>query len=391
MAQMGRRVTTTESNFIGTSEEMGRVESEIRDASRCDARVLITGESGVGKEIAARTIHRSSRNAHLPIVTINCAGIPDSLLESELFGHIRGSFTDAYRDRVGLLEQANGGGTVFLDEVGEMSPRMQALLLRFLENGEIQPVGAGGGPRTLANVRVISATNRDLWKSVESHDFRDDLYYRLNVIRIDIPPLRERREDIAGLLHYFLTHFSEQHRVAVPELAPETLARLVDYDWPGNVRQLKNVVERLTVRRRAGSIALEDLPVEIVGTPAAHDRTRRERRASPSVSVVESLFTLMTEQHEPFWTTVYSPFMSRDLTRSDLRQIVARGFQQAGNYKALAQLFNVAPGEYRRFLNFLRTHGCDVRFQLVGALSGRQFSGGAQPYAQAAERSYPSH
>jgi len=165
----------------------------------------------------------------------------------------------------------------------------------------------------------------------------------------------------------------------------------VDYDWPGNVRQLKNVVERLTVRRRAGSIALDDLPVEIQGTPAVHDRTQRERRAAPSVSVADSLFTLMTQQRETFWTTVYSPFMSRDLTRRDLREIVARGFQQTGNYKALAQLFNVAPGEYRRFLNFLRTHGCDVRFQLVGALSGRQFSGGAQPYAQAADRYYPSY
>ena len=269
-----------------------------------------------------------------------------------------------------------------------MSPRMQALLLRFLENGEIQPVGAAGGPRTCLNVRVISATNRDLWKSVESRDFRDDLYYRLNVIRIDIPPLRERREDVAALLHHFLTDFSAQHHVTVPELAPETLTRLLEYDWPGNVRQLKNVVERLTVRRRAGSIALDDLPVEILGTPSAGDLTRRERRASPLPSVVELLFAQMTQQHEPFWTTVYSLFMARDLTRSDLRQIVARGFQQTGNYKALAQLFNVAPGEYRRFLNFLRTHGCDVRFQLIGTMSAHQFSGGAQPYAQAADRPY---
>jgi DNA-binding NtrC family response regulator len=372
-------------NFIGTSAAMRRVEAEITDASRCDARVLITGESGVGKEIAARSIHQNSRAAHKPIVTINCAGIPDSLLESELFGHVRGSFTDAYRDRVGLLEQAHGGGTVFLDEVGEMSPRMQVLLLRFLENGEIQPVGASA-VRTCVKVRVISATNRDLWQSVCSHDFRDDLYYRLNVFRIEIPPLRARREDIPGLLRHFFTFYAEQHRLAVPELMPDALAKLVTYEWPGNVRQLKNIVERLTVRRRSDSIGIADLPIEI-GAAVTAEKGRVERRAtSRNASSVESLLEQMMQKHEPFWTAVYPLFMARDLTRTDLREIVSRGFQQTGNYKALAQLFNVAPGEYRRFLNFLRTHGCDVRFQIPAAITGRQFSGGAQPFAQAADR-----
>jgi two-component system response regulator AtoC len=378
---MGHRMT----NLIGTSAAMRRVEADITDASRCDARVLITGESGVGKEIAARSIHQMSRAAHKPIVTINCAGIPDSLLESELFGHVRGSFTDAYRDRVGLLEQAHGGGTVFLDEVGEMSPRMQVLLLRFLENGEIQPVGAAA-VRTCVNVRVISATNRDLWQSVGSRDFRDDLFYRLNVFRIEIPPLRARREDIPGLLRHFFTLYSEQHRLDVPELTPEALARLVACEWPGNVRQLKNIVERLTVRRRSDSIGVADLPAEI-GAASAGEKARVERRAAPAdISPVESLLTQMMQKREPFWTAVYPLFMARDLTRTDLREIVSRGFQQTGNYKALAQLFNVAPGEYRRFLNFLRTHGCDVRFQIPGAVAGRQFSGCVQPFAQAADR-----
>jgi DNA-binding NtrC family response regulator len=378
---MGHRMT----NFIGTSAAMRRVEAEITDASRCDARVLITGESGVGKEIAARSIHQMSHAAHKPIVTINCAGIPDSLLESELFGHVRGSFTDAYRDRVGLLEQAHGGGTVFLDEVGEMSPRMQVLLLRFLENGEIQPVGASA-VRTCVKVRVISATNRDLWQSVCSRDFRDDLYYRLNVFRIEIPPLRARREDIPGLLQHFFTFYGEQHRLAVPELMADALAKLVTYEWPGNVRQLKNIVERLTVRRRSDSIGVADLPIEI-GAAVTAEKGRVERRAtSRNASSVESLLEQMMQKHEPFWTAVYPLFMARDLTRTDLREIVSRGFQQTGNYKALAQLFNVAPGEYRRFLNFLRTHGCDVRFQIPGAITGRQFSGAAQAFAQAADR-----
>jgi len=322
-------------------------------------------------------------------VTINCAGIPDSLLESELFGHVRGSFTDAYRDRLGLFEQANGG-TVFLDEVGEMSPRMQALLLRFLENGEIQPVGGTPGVRNAVNVRVISATNRDLWQSVVAHDFRDDLYYRLNVIRIDIPPLRERREDIPGLLRHFFTMFSDLHGVPVPELGPGTLEKLTAYNWPGNVRQLKNIAERVTVRRSAGPITPFDLPSEII-TPMNGGTARPaggSTRTEPSA--VESLLAQMMQKREPFWTAVYPLFMARDLTRTDLREIVSRGFQQTGNYKALAALFNVAPGEYRRFLNFLRTHGCDVRFQIAGAMISRQFSGGPQPLAQAADRSYSS-
>ena len=181
-------------NFIGISAPIKAVRAELEEAARSDAKVLLTGESGVGKEVASRVIHQLSRRAHLPFVAINCVGIPESLLESELFGHVRGSFTGAYRDRMGVLERAHRG-TLLMDEVCEMGLRMQGLLLRFLETGDIQPVGSDRPPAGL-DVRIIAATNRDPFELVRSKSFREDLYYRLNVIDIMIPPLRERREDI---------------------------------------------------------------------------------------------------------------------------------------------------------------------------------------------------
>src|SRR6187401_1199961 len=188
--------------MVGVSAAIRDVEDEVDHAARSDAKVLITGESGVGKEIVARLIHERSGRSRGPLVTINCAGFPDSLLESELFGHVKGSFTDAHRDKRGWLEAANGG-TIFMDEVGEMSMRMQALLLRFLETGEIQPVGSLT-PRRALDVRIISATNRGLPGQVESGAFRSDLYYRLNVVHLKIPPLRQRRDDILPLTLHFL-------------------------------------------------------------------------------------------------------------------------------------------------------------------------------------------
>src|ERR1700682_4799518 len=240
--------------FIGASVAVRAIGRNIECAARSDAKVLITGESGVGKEIVAGLIHQKSRRARMPLVTINCAGIPDSLLESELFGHVRGSFTDAYRDKPGWLERAPGG-TIFLDEVGEMTLRMQALLLRFLENGEMQRVGSDR-PQTKADVRVIAATHKRLHKKLAKKPLRSDLYYRLNVVHMAIPPLRERRDDIPLLVAHFVPELSERHHVEPPCVPDDVVTTLTAYDWPGNVRELKNVIERLVVRNQTGVITL---------------------------------------------------------------------------------------------------------------------------------------
>jgi transcriptional regulator with PAS, ATPase and Fis domain len=339
--------------LLGVSAAIRAVDAEIGYATRSDAKVLITGESGVGKEVVARLIHQGSRRAHMPLVAINCAGVPDSLLESELFGHVKGSFTDAYRDRPGLLEMADGG-TIFLDEVAEMTLRMQALLLRFLENGEIQRVGAAS-INSRVDVRIIAATNRQPLDRIASKDFREDLYYRLNVIHITIPPLRARREDVPEFLEYFLRLYSVQHGIEPPKLEPEALDRLVAYDWPGNVRELKNAAERLIVRARSGVLTVADLPAGI--------HARRRPTAAASASMVDLLFERMVSRGESFWSVVHAPFMARDLTRDDLRAILQKGLEQTGgNYQVLATLFNMAPGDARRFLNFLRKHECYVPF-----------------------------
>src|ERR671923_1976558 len=189
--------------LIGTSAAVTELKEEIQRIARSDAKVLITGESGVGKELVAHLVHAESPRKSRPFVAVNCAGLPETLLESELFGHVKGSFTGAYRDKPGKLQMAHRG-TLFLDEVGEMSLRMQALLLRFLETGEIQSVGAHQAS-TVANVRVIAATNRNLAERVSAGEFREDLLYRLRVIHIHVPPLRERREDVPLLIEYLLT------------------------------------------------------------------------------------------------------------------------------------------------------------------------------------------
>ena len=334
------------------------IEQEIECAARSDAKVLITGESGVGKEVVANLIHQRSRRHLAPFVALNCAGVPDSLLESELFGHAKGSFTDAYRDKRGLIESANHG-TIFLDEVGEMTPRMQAVLLRFLENAEVQRLGSST-PHVTVDVRVIAATNRSLIECVADKRFREDLYYRLNVILIPVPPLRERVEDIPALLAHFVRVSSDAMRVPEPRLLDETVARLIAHTWPGNVRELKNVVERLVVRARNGVIPAADLPKDIAGpllTVTASTECASVKR------VPESLYERMTVGGESFWTVVYEPFMSRDLTREDLRAIVSRGLAETkGSYKLLLEVFNLAPSDYKRLLGILRKYQCHMPF-----------------------------
>jgi transcriptional regulator with PAS, ATPase and Fis domain len=348
-------------SLIGTSAAARYLEQEISDAARSDAKVLLTGESGVGKEVVARSIHEQSRRRGVKLVALNCAAVPDSLLESELFGHVRGSFTGAYRDKPGLLELANSG-TIFLDEIGETSLRMQALMLRFLENGEIWRIGADRVQAT-TDVRVIAATNRDLADRIAQREFRADLYYRLNVLHIKIPPLRERRDDIPLFLDHFLRAYADRHLTPAPELTAAAHAALIAYDWPGNVRELKNVIERLVVRRRSGPLDEPDLPSEVLGLSRRPSTTANSGEATPVRTRADELYDRMVVQGESFWSAVHPLFTARDMTRDDLRAIISRGLTQTrGSYRLVLQLFNMPAEDYKAFLNFLRKHQCHMPF-----------------------------
>jgi transcriptional regulator with GAF, ATPase, and Fis domain len=348
----------THVQLIGRSAETIALQQEIERVARSDAKVLITGESGVGKEIVARAIHSRGPRAAAVFAPVNCAGLPETLLESELFGHVRGSFTGAYRDKPGKLETAHNG-TAFLDEVGEMTLRMQGLLLRFLETGELQKVGADGAGRNV-NVRIIAATNRDLRDMIRQGTFREDLFYRLNVIHIVVPPLRERRDDIPLLANHFLTTFVAQNRSPITGISAEAMQVLVEYSWPGNVRELENAIERLVVTVPGPIINVDDLPPEFRIHDRVNLRPKRERRRT----VADDLYRRMVEQHESFWVTVYPLFMDREITRSNVREVIRRGLEEArGNYKIVARLFNMEARDYKRFLNFLRKHDCQLPFK----------------------------
>ena len=345
--------------LVGESPALESTRAEIEYASRCDAKVLITGESGVGKEVVAHLIHARSRRQHAPMVTVNCAALTESLLETELFGHVRGSFTGAVRDRSGVLELGNRG-TVFMDEIGETTPRMQGLLLRFLETGEIQRVGADR-PDARVDVRIIAATNRNLLASVQEKTFREDLFYRLNVVHIRIPPLRDRLEDVPLLLDRFINQFTREYQRPMVRVSRAALDRLVRYSWPGNVRELKNAAERLVIRNESGTIEPGDLPPEIMDPPPEAAPPRAAAPAAPSR--VEALFARMVDNRESFWMSVYPLFMARDLTRDDVRELVRRGLERtSGSYRVLTQLFNMPADDYKRFLNFLRKHQCQTDF-----------------------------
>jgi transcriptional regulator with GAF, ATPase, and Fis domain len=362
-----------EIRLVGKSEVIRLIEADAEIAARSDAKVLITGETGVGKEVVARLIHHRSPRAGAPLVTLNCAGLPDSLLESELFGHVRGSFTGAYRDKPGLLEMAPNG-TLFLDEVGEMSTRMQVVLLRFLESGEIQRVGADRS-HTRVNVRLITATNRDLESQIASGAFREDLFFRLNVIRMAIPPLRDRAEDIPLLVNYFLNSYRQVHHTTATEIAPDAMDALVAHRWPGNVRELKNVVERIVLRATGQVVGLLDLPADVLraagGAPTHHlGNGKSDTNHKPSQA--QELTALMLDHGESFWSAVYPLFIARDLTRRDLREIVQAGLERTnGNYRMLVQFFNMPTTDYKRFLSFLRKHDCHLPFQRFRAVPAR--------------------
>ena len=251
--------------IVGNSPPMQEVYKTVGKVAKADATVLITGESGTGKELVAEALHYNSNRRSGPMVKVSCAALPETLLEAELFGHEKGSFTGAVRRQTGKFVEADGG-TIFLDEVGDMSARTQAKVLRVLEAGEVEPVGA---PRVRqVNVRVIAATNRDLTEAIRENRFREDLFFRLNVVPIRTPPLRERAEDIADLVEHFTRRFCERDHCRPRRFGSSALALLKARSWPGNVRELKNLVERVLIMTDADPIDAKDLPPEARVSPA---------------------------------------------------------------------------------------------------------------------------
>ncbi len=249
-------------DLVGRAPEMQKIFRRVSKLAATDATVLITGESGTGKELTARALHTLSRRSGGPFVAVNCAAIPEGLLESEFFGADKGAYTGADRNRIGRFEAA-AGGTLFLDEIGELPLSIQPKLLRVLQEGTYTRVGGVREQRT--DVRLVAATNRNLQEEVSGNRFREDLYYRLNVVPIELPPLRERREDIPILVQHFLELHSRRHGIQVTKPQPRLLKALVDFAWPGNARELANVVERLILLSDEGVLSYEDLPPELRG------------------------------------------------------------------------------------------------------------------------------
>ena len=318
-----RRLQATiniEHDMVGASPAMRSVYQFIARVAPADSTVLIQGESGTGKELVARAIHRNSRRAGKPFLAVNCAAITETLLESEMFGHERGAFTGAVAQKRGKLETA-AGGTVFLDEIGEMAPPLQAKFLRVLQEHEFERVG---GTRPIqTDIRVVAATNRDPAEMVRTGAFRQDLYYRLNVVSMTIPPLRERRADIAPLANYFLHRFARRCNRPVYALSPEALETLVRHNWPGNVRELENAIERAVVMGASGFILPEDLPEALLEI---------DERTDPATSA--------------------APF--HEAVNEAKRQMILKTFEQAGgSCTEAARMLGLHPNYLHRLIRNL--------------------------------------
>jgi DNA-binding NtrC family response regulator len=273
-------------SIIGKSPKMRELFETVAHIRDLGANVLIAGESGTGKELVARALHQSSARAAAPFVALNCAAIPETLLESELFGYMRGAFTDAKKDRRGLFQEASGG-VLFLDEISEIPVNLQAKLLRAIQEKEVRPLGANQVEKV--DARVISASNRDLETLVQEGRFRQDLYYRLNVIRLDLPPLRERLDDIPLLVDHFIQKFSRETRREVTGIEADALAVLMKYRWPGNVRELEHTIERAVLLGKENRITLKNLPSQIAN---------RQDNAPPLVQAVAGGYTLRELERE---------------------------------------------------------------------------------------------
>jgi two-component system response regulator AtoC len=322
------------------SERMERIREIIEQVADADVTVLIHGESGVGKEVVSRTVHELSNRSEGPFVKVNCAALPEELLESELFGYERGAFTGASSRKAGKFEVASGG-TIFLDEIGEMSPKLQAKLLQVLQDGEFSRLG--GDRDVQVDVRVVCATNRNLEEMVKQGGFREDLYYRINVVNIWVPPLRERRDEIPMLTAHFLQRYSEQYRREPVRLSQRLMDGFLSYDWPGNVRELENMIKRIVVLQDEGRIA-----EEISGGAG---RVPEPSEAAPSVGEVER----MVDELDPVRGTISLREVGRRAARDAEREVLKRVLNQTNwNRKKAAQILEVS---YKTLLQKIKDCG----------------------------------
>jgi two-component system nitrogen regulation response regulator GlnG len=329
----------TRQTIVGNSPVMQQVYKLIGQVAPTNTTILITGESGTGKELVARAVYQNGSRVNKPFIAINCAAIPENLLESELFGHEKGAFTGALNQRIGKFEQCDGG-TLFLDEIGDMPMTTQTKILRVLQEGEISRVGNNQSIKT--DVRIIAATNKDLWQAVQRKEFREDLFYRLNVVRLNLPPLRERASDIPLLVAYFLNKFRLKQPTGPSQMADEALAAIQRHPWPGNVRELENCIQRAMVLASGNTITLANLPEEIAkgarpaaGEPAsaaASDATApvSSRPATPPAAgqnevahAVEVLFEFARREKEKLLPAVERELIRRALAETSGNQVQA--------------------------------------------------------------------
>jgi DNA-binding NtrC family response regulator len=355
--------------IVGISAGIRSVEDEVVHTGQSESPVLLTGEDGVGKSVVARLLHERSARAAGPFLAVSCARLSEDVLEYRLFGPEYGAARASSEGDGSWLEAAHGG-TLFLADVDEIGLRAQETLFRFLETRQHQCVPPGRRPdrrRPRLDVRLIAATRRDLFGAVRFKRFLEHLYYRLNVVHIEIPALRERREDAPVLMRHFLRTMADGHEHAVPELTPDALALLMGYRWPGNVDELKAVAEWLMLRGEAAIDAQAwRAAIKAVGVPG-----RDGPAAVRAGSVHEEMLARILQGSETFWSGVYEPFMRRDLTRTDVRAIVLLGLEGSeGTFKALAERLKVRPRDYKRLEAFLRKCQCEMktaRSQMVPA------------------------
>ena len=339
--------------FVGNSEAVREVLQTIENVAGSDASVIIRGESGTGKELVARAIHLRSPRHSAPLMPINCAAIPEPLLESELFGYEKGAFSGAQARHAGKIEAAEGG-TVFLDEVGDMSPSVQSKLLRTLEENVVYPVGSTSPVAT--DVRFVAATNRDLEAAIESGDFRQDLYFRLNVLSVVLPPLRERPDDISVLAEHFAAIFAAKYRKPGAAVRPDLLEEMVVYAWPGNVRELRNVIEKLVLM---GDAALAQLPWRCLRAPETPEKEAREEPASAAGAPpqegmppdTDPLVAPFLDQHEG------AP-LSETIKAVERAAIVRTLNRHGGNRRAAAKSLGIS---YKTLFNKLNEHQISVK------------------------------